>query len=280
MEINPFAAVLNGLVDIKPEPGESDYTKDGLIYCGECEQPKQMRLDILGELKTVTVMCQCQKTARAQREAEDKTRKQIYRRERMKAEGLSEAAWQVSFADDDKRDKQASTKCKNYTDNFDAMAAENVGLLLYGGLGSGKTFLAGCIANTLIDQDYSVMMASLPTLIARINADYGEQKELLLGRIERYDLIVLDDVGVERNTEFSIEQTFEIINARYKANKPLIITTNLKPSDLTNETNLDRRRIYDRIVEMCQPLLVKGESRRQGISGEKRAAALKLLEGE
>ena len=173
---------------------------------------------------------------------------------------------------------EAGTKCRNYIKNFATMAETNVGLMLYGDVGCGKTFLAGCIANALIEQDYSVLMASLPGLIAEVNADFGENRKEIMDRIERCRLLILDDVGVERSTEYSIEQSYEIINARYKSGKPLVITTNLTPQDLTAPA-LDRRRMYDRLIEMCVPVLVKGRSRRVEIANEKRAAAMRMLEG-
>ncbi|NLA53195.1 MAG: AAA family ATPase, partial [Clostridiales bacterium] len=70
---------------------------------------------------------------------------------------------------------------------------------------------------------------------------------------------------------------YEAINARYKSGKPLIITTNLTFQQLQEEQNLALRRIYDRVIEKCIPLLVKGESRRGEIAGEKRREAMKVL---
>jgi DNA replication protein DnaC len=76
-------------------------------------------------------------------------------------------------------------------------------------------------------------------------------------------LLVLDDVGTERNTEFSNEQVYEIINTRYKAKKPLIVTTNLTMNAMKNAEDVTHRRIYDRIVEMCTPCRVTSSGRRQ-----------------
>ncbi len=275
---NYFKNILDGIIANAPETVPEDYVKDALVFCGVCCARKQMRLEILGETRIVPVMCDCQKEAHAKLEAEDKLRKQMCRRERMRAEGMSDLTWQgVSFVDDDRRDAAASLKCQNYTKFFEQMRRDNVGLMLYGGLGSGKTFLAGCIANALIEQDHSVMMHSLPTLIYKMNANFGENRESYLGRLERYDLVVLDDVGVERSTEYSVEQVYEIVNTRYKAGLPLVITTNLKPVELRNEMNLDKRRIYDRLIQACEPLLVIGESRRMGLANAKRAATMELL---
>lgn len=275
---NAVKAVMDGSVANVPGAVPEDYVQDELVFCGVCRTRKQMRLEILGETRIVPVMCNCQKEANAKREAEEKLRKQMCRRERMRAEGMSDLTWQgVSFVHDDRRDAVASLKCRNYVKFFPQMRRDDVGLMLYGGLGSGKTFLAGCIANALIEQGYSVMMHSLPTLIAKMNAEFGKNRETHLSRLERCDLVVLDDVGTERSTKYSVEQAYEIINTRYKAGLPLVIATSLKPMEMKNEMNFSRRQIYDRLIYMCKPLLVHGESRRTDIANDQRAATMELL---
>ena len=52
------------------------------------------------------------------------------------------------------------------------------------------------------------------------------------------------------------------------------------PLPMRDEPLIGRRRIYDRVIEKCVPLMVKGESRRKGIAADKRANAMKILEGE
>jgi DNA replication protein DnaC len=277
--VNAFGSIINGLIASGPVQEEGDAVVNGIRICGKCMAPKQAHVEILGEMRLVPVLCDCQTAERNRREEEYRKAREIERRERMRRNGITNAEWQnATFADDDGRDADSGTKCRNYVKNFATMAETNVGLMLYGDVGCGKTFLAGCIANALIEQDYSVLMASLPGLIAEVNADFCENREKIMDRIERCGLLILDDVGVERSTEYSIEQSYEIINARYKSGKPLVITTNLTPQDLTAPA-LDRRRMYDRLIEMCAPVLVKGRSRRVEIANEKRAAAMRMLEG-
>lgn len=262
-------------------PEESDYIQNDLIYCGKCHTPRQMWLDILDDRRLVKVLCECRAAELDRKEAADRQRKHQEKLAKWRAQGVSDTKWHgCTFDRDDRKDPAASEKCRRYAENFDEMYQTDTGLLLYGGVGTGKTFLAACIANALVDEGRYVLMVNLPSLIAAMNADYGEQREYYNDKISRAHLLILDDFGVERDTEFSIEQVYEIINARYKTGKPLIVTTNLSMQQLRDEPLIGRRRIYDRVIEKCVPLMVKGESRRKAIAADKREAALKILEGK
>ena len=76
------------------------------------------------------------------------------------------------------------------------------------------------------------------------------------------ELLILDDFGVERGTEFSKEQTFNLIDQRSRSIKPLIVTTNLSVYDLCRAKDMAAERIYSRILEMCIPVLFDGQDRR------------------
>ena len=81
--------------------------------------------------------------------------------------------------------------------------------------------------------------------------------------MNRYTLLIIDDLGAERSTEFAQEQVFNIIDARYRSGKPMIITTNLTAEEIKNPQEVGYARIYDRILERCFPIAVMGESRRR-----------------
>lgn len=270
--------VIAAMVPTHEEP--DDYIENGLRHCAKCRTPKQMHLEVFEQQRIVPVMCDCRAKAHDEREAAEKARKEARIRENRRSEGISDLRWHTStFEHDDQRDKKASQVCRNYADNFTAMMEANSGLLLYGDVGTGKTFLAACIANAVLEQGHSVVMTSLPTLIAQMGADFGEDREDVLFRIRRADLLVLDDVGVERSTEYSTEQAYEVINTRYKSGKPLVVTTNLSLADIKGDPRLGRSRINDRLVELCIPVCVTGQSRRAQIAGLKRRATIDLLEG-
>lgn len=270
--------LLAAMVPAHEEP--DDYIQDDLRFCSKCHTPKQMHLEVFSQMRIVPVMCACRAKAHDEAEAADKARQLAIRRENRRSEGISDLRWHTStFDHDDHRDPRASQVCRNYADNFQAMLETNSGLLLYGDVGTGKTYLAACIANAVLEQGRSVVMASLPSLIAQMGADFGDDREEILYRIRKADLLVLDDVGVERSTEYSTEQAYEVINARYKSGKPLIVTTNLSLADIKGDPRLGRSRINDRLIELCLPVYVNGKSRRGQIAAEKRQAAIDLLEG-
>ncbi len=262
-------------------PLDEGYEQDGLIFCSKCHTPRQMWIDILGDARLVTVLCDCKAAELDAEERADRQRRHQAKLAKWRAQGVSDTKWHgCTFEADDGKDDKASSKCRRYAENFPSMMESDTGLLLYGDVGSGKTFLAACIANSLIDQEYYVMMVNLPSLIASMNAEYGERRDYYMDKIGRADLLILDDFGVERGTEYSIEQVYEIVNARYKTGKPLVVTTNLSMQELRDEPGIGKRRIYDRIVEKCIPLMVRGESRRKAIASEKREKANRILEGE
>ena len=92
-----------------------------------------------------------------------------------------------------------------------------------------------------------------------------------------YDLLIIDDLGAERNTEYALEQMFSIIDSRYRCNKPLIVTTNLKLNELKHPPDLARARIYDRILERCAPILFAGKNFREDNAATTKAAARQII---
>ena len=89
-------------------------------------------------------------------------------------------------------------------------------------------------------------------------------------------LLILDDLGAERNTSYGKECVFDVVNRRLLSGKPMIITTNITLSAMQKATDLDDRRIYDRILEVRVPILFNGENFRKGNAAEnlKKAAEL------
>ena len=75
--------------------------------------------------------------------------------------------------------------------------------------------------------------------------------------------VILDDFGMERGTEYGLEQVYNVIDSRYRSRKPLIVTTNLTLDSLQNPLDTAHARIYDRLLEMCAPILFTGENFRR-----------------
>ena len=143
------------------------------------------------------------------------------------------------------------------------MLEKNLGMLLYGPKGTGKTFLACAVANALLEKLVPVSVTSFPEILNRLwrrDAD----RQGYIDRLSEYKLLVVDDLGAERDTPYACEQVYNVIDSRLRSGLPLIVTTNLTLSDLENETDIRYARIYDRILEMCPlQLCLSGESRRR-----------------
>lgn len=139
---------------------------------------------------------------------------------------------------------------------------EDYGLIVWGSVGVGKTYMVACIANALIEKGVSVHMTNFATILNDLNSHYNDRNEYI-EKICAYDLLIIDDLGMERTTGFSLEQICNIIDARCSSKKPLIITTNLTIDDLKSVRDMALKRIYDRILSVCIPVLIEGKSQRE-----------------
>lgn len=126
----------------------------------------------------------------------------------------------------------------------------NIGYLFWGGVGIGKNYLVGCIANILMEKEVPVRMTnSAPTLSGPAASFEGCNE--YVSRLCRYPLLILDDFGMERGTECGLKRVFNVIDSRYRSGKPLIVTTDLTPSDLHNPGDTAHSRTYDHLLSMC-----------------------------
>ena len=130
--------------------------------------------------------------------------------------------------------RQAVEKCKNFCTNFKT-SYQN--LFFYGTVGTGKTFLTNCIAKECIEQGCSVLYfsaASLFDLLARNTFDYRAREELsaLCADLYSCDLLVIDDLGTEMTTQFTVSALYQIVNTRLLEGRPTIISTNLPAVEL------------------------------------------------
>lgn len=152
------------------------------------------------------------------------------------------------------------------------------GLLLWGPVGTGKSYAAACIANELLSRSVSVVMTSFVKILQAIG-DVKVDESTYMARLNSAKLLILDDLGTERDTGFAIEKVYNIIDSRYLAEKPLILTTNLDFQEMTNCPDLRYKRVYDRIFEKCYPVRVAGNSWRMGEAAKRFDEMKKILEG-
>ena len=242
---------------------EGDYRDAaGLLMCGKCHAPKQVRQPFLGKIKVLACACKCV-VANNRREAEEKhKRDRMQYLDGMRRTGFPDAEMRKwVFANDDGGNTNLMSIARKYVSNFDAMRSNGTGLLLYGNVGCGKSFAAACIANALIDNGTPCLMTNFTRIINRLQESFdGRQK--YIDNLSKFDLLVIDDMAVERNTEYVWEQVMTIIDARYRSGLPVVVTTNLTIGELADPADIRRQRVYSRLKEMCVPIEVTGADRR------------------
>ena len=239
--------------------------KDGLLHCHKCGSPRQAVVTNPFDHRpdTVRCMCSCQGKAERRRERADQRHQRMERLRRRKAQGLQDRYLYEYPFDHDNGQNPAMAKARAYVDHWPEAFKRNVGLLLFGDVGTGKSFAAGCIANALLERDVPVLMTNFPAILARLSGMFGEDRTAFLDGLGDYDLLIIDDLGAERNTGYSMEQMFSIVDSRYRSGKPLVVTTNLKLDELKHPPDLAHARIYDRILERCAPILFAGKNFRE-----------------
>lgn len=257
---------------------KGDYRKDGLLICGRCHTPKQTRVSFLGDERIVGCLCKCGKEARdaellRMKKEEEALRIQSLRANCIQDRSVRECRFEV--AEDNKMIRMA----KRYVDKWETMYEDNIGLMFWGNTGNGKTFTAACIANALIDKGVPVLVTDFARIIAAVTGMKSEEKIKYLDSLSEFKLLVIDDLGAERQSEYALEQVYSVIDQRYKAKKPIIITTNIEMEELKNPKNIDYQRIYDRALEMCVPVQFKGDSMRKRAAADKLEHARELLKG-
>lgn len=255
---NLLSNLVEGLSESVPRSEKEYVGDDGLLRCIKCDARVETVVNVFGRDRKVRCICKCRK-------AELEEYKEIEKvQEREKARRVcfvesNMANW--TFANDDRKNKEISDAMKKYADQFTEFKKSGTGLILFGSVGTGKTYYSACIANELIDKGYSVLMTNFARLTNQLQGKFEGRQEFI-DSLNSYALLIIDDLGAERNSEYMQEMVFNIIDSRYRSGLPLIITTNLDLNDLAKTQELGYKRIYDRILERCYPVKVVGDSRR------------------
>lgn len=232
----------------------SDRFGKEILYCEVCGEPLEKMIPggpVLC-MDRFPSMCRCQ---RIKHEKEEKERREREHSETVCRNRMvcfrDKNMYDWNFENDDGT-VPTMKLAKKYVDTFPEMIRKSAGLLLWGDVGTGKSYMAACIANALIKQEYTVKMTNFATIINDLFA--SEDKNEYIESLMRCSLLIIDDLGEERNTEYAVENVFNVIDRRYRTGKPLIITTNLHIDTLLKEKSIEKKRIYDRVLKMCVPV--------------------------
>ena len=247
--------------------------KDGVLRCSVCHEPRRAFIEAIG--REMPVACSC-----SDREAAKRKRQERIAFVKQKAETciLYDASYNsFTFARDNSPDSVASKQCRAYVERWEDMERKNFGLILSGTLGTGKSYYAAAVVNALRARGVSALIVTTSRLVNALRASrdpLGVTDEL-----NSFQLVALDDLGAERDTDFAVEQIENFVNDRILINRPLIVTTNLTGKELNAPPDMRYARIFDRILVMCpRPVILTGQSRRVD-QRQERAAEMKSILG-
>lgn len=235
--------------------------EDGLVYCGKCGSRKQLRVKFGDKTHVVRCVCKCESKELEEKKRQEEYEEQMRRINRLKEASMMDKKYrEVTFDKYEVREenKKVFEMAKKYADRFQDMYKKNQGLLLYGPVGTGKSFTAACIGNYLLDNAKPVIMTSFVKILQDIWENDREAEYITI--LNSASLLIIDDLGTERETDYALEKVYNIIDSRVRANKPMIITSNLELNDMMECEDIRKKRIYDRILECCYPMYVGGKS--------------------
>ena len=282
-----FESLINSIASMaeaqNPQCKEDYVGDDGLLYCGKCHTPRQCSVRwIDGNMRKMPVRCKC-RVEEDKIEAERiKQLERIAAVKKLKVSSLMDEKFvECTFANigENADNRRQIGICKRYVEKFREMLAKNQGLLFYGNVGTGKTLLACCIGNELMERLYPVFATSFIKILEQSKAFKGTEVDADISRMNNADLLIIDDLGAERSTDYALEIVYNVIDSRYRAKKPLIVTTNLNIYDMRSAVDTRYKRIYDRIFEMCYPVEFTGKSWRTREAGNRFNEMKSLLEG-
>lgn len=261
---------------LKPSINKSDF-----IECEYCKNKLYRRIiewELYGTKRTITLdyeRCKCNK-AKAYWNEYDLKKLRILEEQRklelmqefsrkvekiIKNSKISKRNLNYKFDnfETNNSNKKVFNNLKNYSEKL-VNGIEKKGLILVGNNGVGKTHLACSIANKLIENGIPVVYGTLINLLAELRNSYDTDNDIsemeIIKLYENVVLLIIDDLGKEKPSEWGLEKLFTIINSRYENNLPVIITTNYNQNSLVERLSLNgeietAKSIISRLYEMC-----------------------------
>lgn len=259
MDISPYFL---GIIKENKNIKEGDYIAgDGLWHCGKCHGALQKKIETDFFSGIVWCICKCEEEHREEERKREEYQKEMNWIRDLKIASLMPDKYRdAKFSDYVVREEntKAFHIAQKYVQDFQKMKAENIGIIFYGTVGTGKSYTAACIANELLEKQVSVIMTSFVKILQDMRSVENESE--YINALNRCSLLIIDDLGAERNTDYALEKVYNVIDSRIRANKPLILTTNLTFDEMMQTNDIRYKRVYDRIFECCYPVEVYGRS--------------------
>lgn len=223
-------------------------------------------------------LCDCEESKRIVREETEAMLQELRRKEELetiehlfKQSNLGVRFTKRTFeAFDRSKNPKAFDIAYDYAVNFPNYYEEGRGLIFTGPCGTGKTHLAAAIANYLIrEHKASVIFGTFSRLLESMRRAYSSDEDIenISYQLGNVKLLIIDDLGKEKLTDWVLETAYEIINTRYENMKPVIITTNFSLKQLEERLNQGNNYIGEalvsRLIEMCNIVLMQGEDYRK-----------------
>jgi DNA replication protein DnaC len=151
---------------------------------------------------------------------------------------------------------------RDFVRNIDERIERGPGLWIFGDVGTGKTSLAMIASKEAIKRGYSVAIYSVPKLLAEIRGTYDTGSySRLFEQLVTIDLLHLDDLGAEKQTEWVLEQLYSLVNERYEQERAMVVTSNVtEAGELEDQIG---KRTISRLMEMTIQVPLFGEDLRQ-----------------
>lgn len=162
---------------------------------------------------------------------------------------------------DPRRDSVAFIACRDYANNDNLFRSRRNSMIIYGGVGSGKTHLAAAIANVMIDRGIPALFGTFSEHLEHIREEFdhtGEKKYFAM--MKSTPMLVLDDLGKERRTEWTQHILFDVVNYRYEHLLPMVVTTNMDFDALGGYVG---NAIFSRLYEMSGGVKTTGDDHRR-----------------